>query len=78
MRLWNSDKYRCNGSIKDQSDGLAHKKFLERVTPTLDTGTKVISLTLNADGVKIFADTKNKKSVWPFYLLVNEVRKEQR
>ena len=70
--------YRCNGSIKDQSDGLAHKEFLESVIPSLDAGTKVITLTLNADGVKIFADTKNKKSVWPFYLLVNEIKKEQR
>ena len=70
--------YRLNGSIRDQSDGQAHREFLERVSPSLDAGTKVITLTLNADGVKIFADTKNKKSIWPFYLLVNEVKKEQR
>lgn len=76
--MWNRDKFRCGDLIKDQSDGLAYKEFMERVTPNIEPGTKIISLTLNADGVKIFADTKNKKSVWPFYLVVNEISKEQR
>ena len=78
IRLWKSDTFRSGQLIRDQSDGLAHRDFIERVAASLEAEMKIITLTLNADGVKIFADTKNKKSVWPFYLAINEVRKEQR
>lgn len=67
-----------DGHISDHTDGSAHKAFMERVTPFVEEGCEIITLTLNADGVKIFADSKNKKSVWPFYLVINEIEKEYR
>ena len=78
VRFWDAKKYRENNQIHDHADGSAHKAFVERVSPFIDEGSKMITLTLNADGVKIFADTKNKKSVWPFYLVINEIEKDYR
>ena len=78
MKFCDATKYQKNNQIRDHTDGNAHRVFVERVFPFIDEGSKIITLTLNANEVKIFADTKNKKSVWPFYLVINEIEKEYR
>lgn len=78
VKFWNGGSYRKDNKISDHSDGKAHRDFIERVVPTLEKKSRIITLTLNFDGVKIFSDSKSRKSIWPFYLAINEVTKTSR
>ena len=62
--------------MSDNIDGQVYYDFIERVTPLVPEDVRIITLTLNTDGIGFFESTK--KSVWPYMLVVNELHKECR
>lgn len=75
MNLWDKAAYRKDGRILDCTDGAAHQALMDHICPQYPRA-KVISLTLNTDGVQVHSDSN--KSFWPFLLVINELPKEER
>jgi hypothetical protein len=75
VKLWDDEEYRRDGNISDCTDGSAHKAFIEKASADND-GIRIITLTANMDGVKLFES--GNRSMWPILLLINELPRQTR
>ena len=62
--------------MSDNIDGREYRKFIDKMTPLVADKVRIITLTLNTDGIAFFESTK--KSVWPYLLVINELHKDCR
>lgn len=72
---------KADSNIEDVFDGKIYKKYFDGChftgTPQKDKSKELhVSLQLNTDGVSIFRSSSY--SVWPLYLIINELIPKQR
>jgi hypothetical protein len=77
VKFWNPATFRKDGLISDCTDGLLYQKLLIELSPEADAeGYKILTLTANTDGVQLFSNSN--RSIWPIFLVINELPKETR
>ena len=69
-------KKKNDSAIEDIYDGIAYKKLSENDGPLSSKHPYNVSFLLNTDGVPVFKSSK--MSVWPIFLMVNELPYKQR
>ena len=76
VQCFNRENFQKNGIMFDNIDGREYYEFIKKVTQVVADNVRIITLTLNTDGIGFFESTK--KSVWPYMLVINELHKECR
>lgn len=69
-------KKKKNDGIEDIYDGQIYRKLSEPGGPLSEDFPYNISFTWNTDGIPVFKSSKF--SLWPFYLIINELPYKQR
>ena len=71
-------KYTRNNEteLTDFIDGQIYKNLIESEDGELFKRNEAFSLVLNTDGISVC--NKSKLTIWPFYLAINEIHKEDR
>ena len=71
-------KYELDNSedLADIKDGTIYKNLLESEDGESFKNNEAFSFLLNTDGISVC--TKSKLTIWPFFLAINEIPKEER
>jgi hypothetical protein len=71
-------KYEQDNSedLTDIKDGTIYKNLLESEDGELFKNNEAFSFLLNTDGISVCS--KSKLTIWPFFLAINEIPKEER
>ena len=70
------EEYNNEKKLVDFMDGTIYKKLIQSEDCNLIKRIEALSLTLITDEISAFNDSKI--TIWPFYLTINEIRKEER
>jgi hypothetical protein len=71
-------KYEQDNSedLTDIKEGTIYKNLLESEDGELFKNNEAFSFLLNTDGISVCS--KSKLTIWPFFLAINEIPKEER
>jgi hypothetical protein len=76
VNLLKHEEHNSENKLVDFIDGTLYKKLIQSEDGILFKKNEAISLNLNTDGISTF--NKSKNTIWPFYLIINEICIEER